>query len=555
MASGTTASEEERSLRECELYVQKHNIQALLKDSIVQLCTARPERPMAFLREYFEKLEKEEAKQIQNLQKAGSRADSREDEISPPPPNPVVKGRRRRGAISAEVYTEEDAASYVRKVIPKDYKTMAALAKAIEKNVLFSHLDDNERSDIFDAMFPVSFIAGETVIQQGDEGDNFYVIDQGEMDVYVNNEWATSVGEGGSFGELALIYGTPRAATVKAKTNVKLWGIDRDSYRRILMGSTLRKRKMYEEFLSKVSILESLDKWERLTVADALEPVQFEDGQKIVVQGEPGDEFFIILEGSAAVLQRRSENEEFVEVGRLGPSDYFGEIALLMNRPRAATVVARGPLKCVKLDRPRFERVLGPCSDILKRNIQQYNSFVSLSVLGAYEESQWRRLSQWTSRASAANLSGLEKPVLLVKDNLKPKPQTPLVKALPAWLILTEAGFAHFANLPACLLGLVCTSSLDEVGILSVGRELVVVSAPWGVAVGVPGGWKPVWSLSPGAVSGCTAEVLDEAQRGVDLGPASATSHPLSRAPEPLAFTKRADVASAAWSPADPLTD
>ncbi|NWU57049.1 KAP0 kinase, partial [Dromas ardeola] len=390
MAASSSSSEEERSLRECELYVQKHNIQQLLKDCIVQLCTVRPERPMGFLREYFERLEKEETKQLLNQQKSGSRSDSREDEISPPPPmNPVVKGRRRRGAISAEVYTEEDAASYVRKVIPKDYKTMAALAKAIEKNVLFAHLDDNERSDIFDAMFPVTYIAGETVIQQGNSQDTvgLGLSPCTALQVYVNNEWATSVGEGGSFGELALIYGTPRAATVKAKTNVKLWGIDRDSYRRILMasifladGSTLRKRKMYEEFLSKVSILESLDKWERLTVADALEPVQFEDGQKIVVQGEPGDEFFIILEGTAAVLQRRSENEEFVEVGRLAPSDYFGEIALLMNRPRAATVVARGLLKCVKLDRPRFERVLGPCSDILKRNIQQYNSFVSLSV-------------------------------------------------------------------------------------------------------------------------------------------------------------------------------
>ncbi|NXK06989.1 KAP0 kinase, partial [Herpetotheres cachinnans] len=389
-ASSSSSSEEERSLRECELYVQKHNIQQLLKDCIVQLCTVRPERPMGFLREYFERLEKEETKQLLNQQKSGSRSDSREDEISPPPPmNPVVKGRRRRGAISAEVYTEEDAASYVRKVIPKDYKTMAALAKAIEKNVLFAHLDDNERSDIFDAMFPVTYIAGETVIQQGNSRDTvgLGLPPCAAFQVYVNSEWATSVGEGGSFGELALIYGTPRAATVKAKTNVKLWGIDRDSYRRILMasifltdGSTLRKRKMYEEFLSKVSILESLDKWERLTVADALEPVQFEDGQKIVVQGEPGDEFFIILEGTAAVLQRRSENEEFVEVGRLAPSDYFGEIALLMNRPRAATVVARGLLKCVKLDRPRFERVLGPCSDILKRNIQQYNSFVSLSV-------------------------------------------------------------------------------------------------------------------------------------------------------------------------------
>ena len=59
---------------------------------------------------------------------------------------------------------------------------------------------------------------------------------------------------------------------------------------------------------------------------------------------------------------------------------FTGEIALILDRPRAATVVARGPLKCVKLDRARFERVLGPCGDILKRNISQYNSFVSLSV-------------------------------------------------------------------------------------------------------------------------------------------------------------------------------
>ena len=63
-------------------------------------------------------------------------------------------------------------------VIPKDYKTMASLSKAIAKNVLFSHLDENERSDIFDAMFPYSGIPGEIIIKQGNEGDNFYIIDQ-----------------------------------------------------------------------------------------------------------------------------------------------------------------------------------------------------------------------------------------------------------------------------------------------------------------------------------------------------------------------------------------
>ena len=96
----------------------------------------------------------------------------------------AAPSRQRRGGFSSETMTEEEATNYVKKVVPKDYKTMEALAKAIAKNVLFSHLDENERSDIFDAMFPVSAREGEAIIQQGDEGDNFYVIDQGEVEVH-----------------------------------------------------------------------------------------------------------------------------------------------------------------------------------------------------------------------------------------------------------------------------------------------------------------------------------------------------------------------------------
>ncbi len=98
---------------------------------------------------------------------------------------------------------------------------------------------------------------------------------------------------------------------------------------------------------------ENLDKWERLTVADSLEAVSFEDAEEVVRQGDQGNDFFIIVEGTAVVTQYRNEGEAPVEVGRLGPSDYFGEIALILDRPRAATVTARGPLKCVKLDRAR----------------------------------------------------------------------------------------------------------------------------------------------------------------------------------------------------------
>ncbi|CAG2100370.1 unnamed protein product [Medioppia subpectinata] len=380
MASNqSTHPDEEQSLRECEAYVQRHNIQQILKECIVQLCVGRPDNPIAFLRQYFQTLEKEEA--VKAKQKAPMSPDNeRDDELSPVPMNTQ---RTRRGGVSAETYSEDDVKNYVKKVVPKDDKAKASLEKAMSKNVLFKHLDDNQRSDIFDAMFAVVHKAGEVIIKQGDEGDNFYVIDEGEVDIFVNNTYVSTIGEGLSFGELALIYGTPRAATVKAKNSVKLWAIDRDTYRRILMGSIIRKRKLYEEFLSKVSILgnfDSLDIYERLTVADALTPVQFADGDIIVKQDEPGDDFYVIEEGTAIVLQRRSADEPQVEVGRLGKSDYFGEIALLLDRPRAATVVAKGALKCVKLDRGRFERLLGPCADILKRNLEHYNSLISLSV-------------------------------------------------------------------------------------------------------------------------------------------------------------------------------
>jgi cAMP-dependent protein kinase regulator len=279
----------EITVQECEEYVQKHQVQALLKTAIEALCKERPDNPVRFLKEYFESLDK----------------DKKEEEPTVDSPAPQRVARPRRGAVSASVMNEGELNSYEKKVIPKDYKTTAALQKAIAKNILFTHLEEDEKSDIFDAMYPVSHKADAVVIQQGDEGDNFYVLDNGEVDVYVNNKYVSTIQEGGSFGELALIYGTPRAATIKAKTDVRLWAIDRDSYRRILMGSTIRKRKLYESFLEKVSILESLDKWERLTVADALEPCNFKDSEVVVQQGAEGDDFFIIIEVSCRLTVRQ----------------------------------------------------------------------------------------------------------------------------------------------------------------------------------------------------------------------------------------------------------
>ncbi|VDN24779.1 unnamed protein product [Gongylonema pulchrum] len=392
MASG--GGSEEAQLAQCQAYVQRHNIQQLVKEAIVSLCINKPENPILFLKEHFEKLY-EQRSQVPGcspacylcfsscvhrlLQVSSPRAEAADDDDTIDEPPKLPQGNRRRLGVSAEVPDEKEAANYDKVVIPKDEETRRALEAAMCKNILFSHLEGDEQKAIFDAMFPVEKKKGETIIEQGEEGDNFYVIDSGEVDVFVNGEYAVSIKEGGSFGELALIYGTPRAATVIAKSDVvKCWAIDRITYRQILMGSTMRKRKLYDEFLSKVQILSDLDKWERANVADALERCDFEPGTHVVEQGQPGDEFFIIVEGQADVLQKRSDDAPFEIVGHLTSSDYFGEIALLLDRPRAATVVAKTPLKCVKLDRARFERVMGPVREILKRDVSNYNSYVKL---------------------------------------------------------------------------------------------------------------------------------------------------------------------------------
>lgn len=148
------------------------------------------------------------------------------------------------------------------------------------------------------------------------------------MDIFIAKDGGApqhygEITEGGSFGELALIYGTPRAATIQAKTDVVLWAIDRDSYRRILMGSVMRRRKMYEDFLEQMPLLASLDKWERLAVADALEPAFYKDGDVIMKQGDAPDCFYIVVEGHATVT-RADEKGVVSVVNELGPSQYFG---------------------------------------------------------------------------------------------------------------------------------------------------------------------------------------------------------------------------------------
>jgi cAMP-dependent protein kinase regulator len=286
---------------------------------------------------------------------------------------------RRRFSVSSECINPEEVLNTQPKVVPKSEELKNAIRNAVRHNVLFKHLNAEQLEEIVNAMWEVTYNPGDIVIKQNDDGDNMYIVSKGELDVLYSGEVVATIGPGKAFGEIALMYNCPRTATVRAVTPVTLWAMDRGTFRRILMQESIRRRALYESFLAKVPIFESLLPYERAKVADALDSVTFNDGDVIIRQGDTeGDKFYIIEKGEVVCEKSSDPNSPPVEAMRLGPGDYFGELALLTNQPRQATVKAVGPVKCLTISREHFVQVMGPCEEILKRNMKNYATYEDL---------------------------------------------------------------------------------------------------------------------------------------------------------------------------------
>nr|CAG8469954.1 4876_t:CDS:2 [Entrophospora candida] len=306
-----------------------------------------------------------------------------DDEPSDLPAIPINYNRGRRTSVSAESMAPSEDKDYVKIVVPKAEQQRQRIEASIANNFLFKNLDEEQYKDVIDAMAEKRVYRGEEIIKQGGIGDFFYVVEIGSFDVYVSKcgappEQVTQYGPGGSFGELALMYNAPRAATVIATSDSVLWALDRVTFRRILMENTSRKRRMYESFLEEVPLLMSLESYERHKIADALESLYYEDGELVIEQGDIGNNFYLIEFGDARVTKFDDDGIEH-ELPGLKKGDYFGELALLNNKPRAVNIRAKGRLKVATLGKKAFVRLLGPVVDILKRNGDNYETITQHS--------------------------------------------------------------------------------------------------------------------------------------------------------------------------------
>lgn len=141
---------------------------------------------------------------------------------------------------------------------------------------MFSNLEDKEKKIVLDAMEEVILSTGNEVIKQGDDGNVLFVVYSGKLSchrVMKPGEDPTYLRDyvpGDCFGELALLYNCPRAATIKAEEDSVCYSLDRDCFNHIVRDSTIKKRERYEEFLSKIELLSELTSYERTQLSDCL---------------------------------------------------------------------------------------------------------------------------------------------------------------------------------------------------------------------------------------------------------------------------------------------
>merc|ERR1719235_2104938 len=294
------------------------------------------------------------------------------DEIPESMKKPEGQMKTARASVSAEAYGAwNQKKAFTPPSHPKSDEQKTRLADVLKKSFLFSALEAKDLESVIGAMQEVPAEPETVLIKEGDDGDFLFVIEEGILDCKKVIEGAEKVVKtceaGDAFGELALLYNCPRAASVVAREKCVLWKLDRDTFNHIVKDAAAKKRQQYEDFLQKVPLLSSINSYERSQIADALTRETYEDGKQVVQEDDPGDKFFIIESGEAYAEKKGAGKVMDYKVG-----DYFGELALLRNQPRAATVIAKGALTVLTLPRTAFKRLLGPLDNILARAAEKY---------------------------------------------------------------------------------------------------------------------------------------------------------------------------------------
>lgn len=230
---------------------------------------------------------------------------------------------------------------------------------------LFVTVTDEELDNIANHLKLERYPAGEVIIREGEIGDKFFILERGKATVWRLDENQVEQkidekGPGQYFGEVALVSSAPRNATVRAETPVSTLTLDYSDFNMcvrqyINLASQVDENVKYSWLLRGMPIFDELSSQKLDQLAASLQPEPLEDGAVLFKEGDQADKFYIVESGEV-VISRLVDGEDVV-ISRREPGEYFGEIALLQNRPRTATITASMDTCLLSLEAEQFQEL------------------------------------------------------------------------------------------------------------------------------------------------------------------------------------------------------
>lgn len=227
-------------------------------------------------------------------------------------------------------------------------------------------------ADIADEVRTLTLAAGEVLVSQGDVADELYVLLTGQLEVVLLGAAGTEqvlsrLEAGATVGEIALLAGDQRSATVRASEPATVAAISAAGFRRLLAAHPVEAERLARQASERLretqlvgqlnSLFGHLDAEVLATIKDFMEWVPVRAGTRLFQEGDEGDAAYLVVTGRLRAF-RTGEGGVEVEVGEIGRSEMAGEMALLEDSRRHATVYAVRDSQLVRFSRAAFDALV-----------------------------------------------------------------------------------------------------------------------------------------------------------------------------------------------------
>lgn len=227
---------------------------------------------------------------------------------------------------------------------------MEFLSSELKRYKYFSTLSDGALEALAEKIETVHVPAGTAIVSEGTVGDSFYFVKQGQLELTKmtktgENAKLSIIGDGQAFGEMALLTCSLRSCSVHAITDATLCKLSKKDFEDIILRETAFRNMLMNKVhdytqVNKIKTLQPfalLEPDKMCAIMEKMTEKTYEEGEDIIVQGERGDNYYIIKSGAVAVLKKKKGTEQSEQIALLLDGDAFGEEALIRDDPRNAT--------------------------------------------------------------------------------------------------------------------------------------------------------------------------------------------------------------------------